>query len=1640
MKISKRTCSLFLFLVILHASHSQGQGDIVPNIAAFPDGPPAPGDIFEEPAEVTIANEQSALNALGDTSTESPTLLDSTPPPNPVLDAAEALPSDPSVVKETTDVPPEPPSANEEKVVEPKPTTRILSEGIIETVQTAEGVTPFVESGPDVVSMGDGVMAVENPETTTSIIDVAMTTVDSNFDPKGTFDGRNDPILLTGTTSPINSSKVQGNVNKKSTAQDEVVKAAPKQITDVAETLNEIPTGIETETTTASLVLETENVLDEAGSTGINDANEQVNTALDILTPEAISDITELTSTARNGNTTNSDLNAVDSNNVPSTNDIENTAEKPTLVDQTTPSEFMDVSTATGPNYEEKLNEFKEFVKKNPNTKFPAPPVPPPRKPQTPQLPRETTTPSVVLDEITVVPTTDPSLIKDTKPLPSESIIRSEPSKPSLKTDSVAREPPLKPSDPLLPKDNVAEEKSRLPSNPLLPKENLVKQKSLLPSKPKDNVTKEKTLLPSKPTLGLAEVAPSNTGPKPKSPTISRPRIKAPSNTSPELPPPPSAIFRKDFNENTNQKANILKYEPAIPFDPDFDFKPNRKTKTTNQIFTLVKTTNAPSSGQLDIQSIYDSNSRENKAYPFALDEARKRQQASIPRQRDGGMSLIQYQLNNKNEVALARRFNTRESRNNPDRVGNQIRDESSNDMQASFEKRNFLAKFGEPGMPISSDYFNQNQNQFNGGQTYNANRANTLRNQQFETVWAPSGQVTRLKQNSNLVPSYERSNTMPPIVVVEDGSTSDHRNIVSDRKLPPVSVGLKQSQFKDINIAKTNAPYIRNNMGNSYEIWYQLMEKDFQKNDIKNLQNGLNSGSYAREMGGRVINRFWSDANYMRDQIGQDSRLRDVKVNNELFGKRAGGIQSTKVPKSSQSQKAVQKSNSFVFKPQRQTLQTENTKTIAKRNPAPPVMNNNAFVFNPKRQRFQIQNTEIVQRREPAKHTVPYKNNAFEFEPQKQQFQVDVTKDARRQLNTQNTARKQNAVIFEPQLQRSQIEVTEPYRMRIKEYLVTGKPNTVSTTEARLNTGVPTLSYSSEPGMFSQDNPPPINVDGKFDNIAFQSFITTTERPNSLLRPSMISSSALRNRQRNAQTLNGSLRKSVASIADLPHPPPIKPSFPTFSNTLKNNAEINSVLSQKDKDMNVEPKLNAVPFVPAEPMRGPKISKISDLPRPPAIKFAGSGGSGTGKDSNLGLAPIAGAQLFRDIPEVTPVPPLFSVNSTIVMKLQNDSVTKDELPSSICHQCHYVSDVCFLSEAEICNRFVECHRNGDQVRAFEKECAIGNFWNPETLACQKSVYVNCSSDPCKNPAVKSHPFLGRCRYFWKCDRRTSEFKFCSQNYRYDGIADTCVPDFSCKDEDPPMDVVQPTVPGKCLWTAVDGTLTSFTDGFSTQKCAPGTRFDEEQCTCITSNITPEGEVCNPDTLIDFEGDELEAFMDKSGHRNGIGRENVRLKDGTGFFYGVGKLSFWRYSNVELGPLLGIQIRFFPYGYSKNPMGLVSNCNGSPIGATVDIRLDTKTKQAIFKLSTNKQRNNEIALPYEPFKWNTATYVYAGDTFTASINDKKETIPVEGSIPNRHPAIQIGGCNRQDGFRGYADDVKVYNGCIPDEFEYIIFT
>ncbi|KAK3083795.1 hypothetical protein FSP39_003290 [Pinctada imbricata] len=161
---------------------------------------------------------------------------------------------------------------------------------------------------------------------------------------------------------------------------------------------------------------------------------------------------------------------------------------------------------------------------------------------------------------------------------------------------------------------------------------------------------------------------------------------------------------------------------------------------------------------------------------------------------------------------------------------------------------------------------------------------------------------------------------------------------------------------------------------------------------------------------------------------------------------------------------------------------------------------------------------------------------------------------------------------------------------------------------------------------------------------------------------------------------------------------------------------------------------------------------------------------------------------------------------------------------------------------------------------------------------------------------------------------------------------------------------------------------------------------------------------------------------------NGIGEKFVILRQGTGLFYGSGKLSFWRYANVELGPRIAIKIRFKPYGRSKRSMGLLSNCNGTPIGSTIDIRLYTWTNEITFKLSTNQKLDNKITLKYKPFEWNEAIFIYDGSSFSVASNEQAGQIFVEGSIPQRHPEIQVGGCGTIDGYLGYIDDVD--HNCI----------
>ncbi|XP_061197849.1 uncharacterized protein LOC133205959 [Saccostrea echinata] len=1530
------------FLVVMLISFSKGQDQVtdnslIPNMPSFPGDPPPAGDPFDVPLVATNTNEQVSLGALGDTPT-----IDSVADPvsQPIAsDVPDVVTNEPITMTENvetlTDLPP-------------------VDRGTRLNPRTGEIVTdpPDVTdtnliSGPDVISVGDGSI----PSNLAVDPTVPVTTVDSNFDLNGTFDGRNDMLLLTGT-KPTNDTLIVGseippsveNIGNISLA--EIATGLSTQVPDVTDTVSdvidtetELKTSVGGEVTQNAIGLDNMNTIDSI-STNINVQNPEISIS-----------------------TTMGDQTSVDQGipsdllNTPNVTDFPNL---PEATDRIVETPLIATSTETSKStvdlrseYERITEEYESFLEENPNTTFPAPSAPPPRKEFPSALPPIENTPVIPPAPIPPVPSSS----QDLQPIVTQEMVSTVPSAIEDTRFVVPREPvppALPPREDSLPGQTPPSEiETSFTTQPIVLTTRPTTSGMEISVQPDISVAGTDTLTEARSIQVSSTMSPEAST---RRALITRNRMRG----IPDLPippPPPSDVFKTDFGENINQKSKSFKYEPVIP-----------ERDVTGR------------SDVIGIQTISDRNTPKNNAYPFVIDQQRNRPRETGTRQRDRGMSLIQYQFNNRNTQRAGRRSGERDNRTG-NRATNQRQNQNSYSLQALFDKdKKFIARFDQPGMPF-----------------YQGTSGRQPDNAFFYSQPSNSKPFYEVQDSANTRVFSDSKDTMPPIVVREYDPRSSRQKTETriQSTSRPVAARFNPRNVRDPQASRTNAPSFKNRRDNSYEMWYQIMGDEWEKNPNRYRQPEVNSSPNRRDMGGRVLNTFWSGSSF----DGRSGRMR-----------------------------------------------TENNKRISSINKPSRKEGGNPTA-----------GSQISNRRD----------NSLPFDPQIQRSRSSNSMSTKQ---SQRPNQKANSFVFEPQLQRFQS--SGPHRMKIKEYTITRDPNIVSTTEARLNLRVPTLSRPLEPeersnSLFSQNNPPPINIGNDISELEFQTFITTTERPTTLPQPSVVS--GFRNRQRSVATTgtrNKNLSRNRASNDNLLPPPPIisrqrkfNPPIESVSpmNPLDNQVNefrtatiVPSIQSERDIPL-VKSIPNAVPYVPEMQTQRKRDRRLSALPRPPAIVVgSSSGGDLTGAGNDQNPPSIRNAQplqqstpySFTQVPELTPVPPLFSVNRTLVMKLQNDSVTKEELHPSVCHQCHYVSDVCYLSEAGICNRFVECHKNGDQVRAFEKECAIGNFWNPETLACQKSLYVNCPSDPCKNPAVKTHPFLGRCRYFWKCNRGMSEFELCSPNYRYDGVTETCVPDLTCKDNDLPNELApqQEKKPEKCIWTAVDGTLTSFTDGFRQQKCAPGTRFDEVQCTCVISNLKPEGEVCNPDTLIDFEGGEPAAFTDKSGHMNGIGKNGVILKDGTGFFFGRGKLSFWRYANVELGPLLAIQIRFFPYGHAKNPMGLVSNCNGSPIGSTVDIRLDTRTQKAAFKLSTNQQLNNVITLPYEPFKWNTATYVYAGDTFTASINDKKETIPVEGSIPNRHPAIQVGGCNREDGFRGYADDIKIYNGCIPEEFEYIIFT
>lgn len=126
--------------------------------------------------------------------------------------------------------------------------------------------------------------------------------------------------------------------------------------------------------------------------------------------------------------------------------------------------------------------------------------------------------------------------------------------------------------------------------------------------------------------------------------------------------------------------------------------------------------------------------------------------------------------------------------------------------------------------------------------------------------------------------------------------------------------------------------------------------------------------------------------------------------------------------------------------------------------------------------------------------------------------------------------------------------------------------------------------------------------------------------------------------------------------------------------------------------------------------------------------------------------------------------------------------------------------------------------------------------------------------------------------------------------------------------------------------------------------------------------------VCDASLSLDFNGNSKEtAFRDRSNKRQTFAIYHVYPKANTAMFYGDGRITLWRYSNLNMGSQFALRLRFYAHGGRQRPQVLLANCEGAGgyQDSTVEIRLNSITHEITFKLSTLERPNNVILMTYK---------------------------------------------------------------------------
>ena len=350
------------------------------------------------------------------------------------------------------------------------------------------------------------------------------------------------------------------------------------------------------------------------------------------------------------------------------------------------------------------------------------------------------------------------------------------------------------------------------------------------------------------------------------------------------------------------------------------------------------------------------------------------------------------------------------------------------------------------------------------------------------------------------------------------------------------------------------------------------------------------------------------------------------------------------------------------------------------------------------------------------------------------------------------------------------------------------------------------------------------------------------------------------------------------------------------------------------------------------------------------------------------------------------------------------------------------------------CDKFIQCVWRTSRLEAVVKQCSFPTYWNTDLLTCASVDDTTCSKDRCKD-YHDGKVFEGEtnCRGYWQCEGGRSQPKCCSLGYRFIkdiGCVKTINDDEECKDScmgiiyEPKNETMNETttVCEKEAIPEMPGFYKQYQPGFGimTLPCAPGTNFDQEECSCILSTVPVKKPECKPEVHL--------TFMNNETTNNGyfLDYQNVKVDNGSAFFSGEGSwLSIPRFNNIEHSKALVIQMTYETSKVSslQYPQVILSN---SGCGILPSVRISENEDAITFEVGTtrNLMASTSVQQPTEDIK--TVELKFVNGVLIGSTNNDTSAVAAEGFLRNVQCTLNIGYDQNMAPFIGTIYDFKVY--------------